>query len=69
MYKAGSLRAMAEEISKFKLDLAGVQEVRWDGGGIAPADEYTFLYGNGNENHGLLQGFPYMRKSYQQLRG
>jgi hypothetical protein len=28
MYRAGSLRAVAEEISKYKLDLAGIQEVR-----------------------------------------
>jgi hypothetical protein len=35
MYRARSLRAVAEEILKYKLDLAGVQEVRWDGGGIA----------------------------------
>jgi hypothetical protein len=33
MYRTGSLRAVAEEISKYKLDLVGVQEVRWDGGG------------------------------------
>jgi hypothetical protein len=29
LYRAGSLRAVAEEILKYKLDLAGVQEVRW----------------------------------------
>jgi hypothetical protein len=45
MYRTGSLRAVAEEISKYKLDLLGVQEVRWDGGGIAPAGDYTFFYG------------------------
>jgi hypothetical protein len=28
VYKAGSLRAVAEEISKYNLDLVGVQEVR-----------------------------------------
>jgi exonuclease III len=50
MYRAGSLRAVAEEISKYKLDLVGVQEVRWDGGGTEPAVEYTFIYGKGNEN-------------------
>jgi hypothetical protein len=38
-YSAGSLRAVAEEISKYKLDLVGVQKVRWDGGGTEPADE------------------------------
>jgi hypothetical protein len=29
----------------------GVQEVRWNRGGTEPADEYTFFYGKGNENH------------------
>ncbi|PNF36339.1 hypothetical protein B7P43_G00511 [Cryptotermes secundus] len=54
LYRAGSLRAVAEKISKYKLDLAGVQEVRWDGGAIAPAGDYTFFYGKGNENHELV---------------
>jgi hypothetical protein len=53
MYIAGSPRAIAEEISKYNLDLVGVQEVRWDGGGTEPAGEYTFFYGKGNENHEL----------------
>jgi hypothetical protein len=48
---------VAEEISKYKIDLAGVQEVRWDGGGIAPAGEYTFLYRKGKENNKLGTGF------------
>jgi hypothetical protein len=30
MYKVGSLRAVVEEISKYKLNLVGVQEVRWE---------------------------------------
>jgi hypothetical protein len=34
----------AKEISKYKLDLVGVQ-VRWDGGSTEQADEYTFFYG------------------------
>jgi exonuclease III len=42
--RAGSLRAVAEEISKYKLDLVGVQEVSWDRGGTEPAGEYTFLW-------------------------
>jgi exonuclease III len=42
MYRAGSLRAVAEEISKYKLDLVGVQEVRWGGGGTEHAGDYTF---------------------------
>jgi exonuclease III len=42
MYRACLLRALVEEISKYKLDLLGVQEVRWDGGGTKPAGEYIF---------------------------
>jgi hypothetical protein len=39
MYRAGSLRTVAEEISKYKLYLVGVQEVRWEGGGTEPSGE------------------------------
>jgi hypothetical protein len=57
MYKAPSLRALAEEISKYKLyyklNIVGVQEVRWDGGRTESAGDYTFFYGKGNENHEL----------------
>jgi hypothetical protein len=65
MYRAGSLRAVAEEFSKYELDLVGVREVEWDKGGTEPACEYTFFYGRGNEN----QVFSYIKELYQQLRG
>jgi hypothetical protein len=32
---------VAKEISKYKSDLVGVQEVKWDRGGTEPAGEYT----------------------------
>jgi hypothetical protein len=48
MYRTGSLRVTEVEISKYKLDLVGVQEVIWDGGGTERAGKYTFFYGNGN---------------------
>jgi hypothetical protein len=43
LYRAGSLRTVAEEVSKYKLDLVGEQEVRWDGSGTEPA-QYTFFF-------------------------
>jgi hypothetical protein len=54
-YRAGSLRAVAEEISKYTL--VRLQEVRWDGGGTERAGEYTFFYGKGNENYELGTDF------------
>jgi hypothetical protein len=30
LYRSGSLMAAARELARYKLDLAGVQEVRWD---------------------------------------
>jgi hypothetical protein len=53
LYKAGCLMTAAKEISKYKLSLVGLQEVRWNTGGTELSDEYTCLYGKGNENHEL----------------
>jgi hypothetical protein len=44
---------VAREVSKYKLDLVGVQEVRWDRGGTEAAGEYIRFYGKGNEKHEL----------------
>jgi hypothetical protein len=61
----GSLMTILRELARHKLDLVGVQEVRWEGSGTEPAGEYTFIYGKGKENHELGTGF----FVHQQLRG
>ena len=43
--------AAARELARYKLDLVGAQEVRWDKGGTVRAGDYIFFYGKGNENH------------------
>jgi exonuclease III len=57
LYRSGSLKTVARELGKCNLDLVGVQEVRWDQGGTERAEDYTFLYGAGNEDHQLKTGF------------
>ena len=32
LYRASSLKAAASELARYKLDVVGVQEVRWDKG-------------------------------------
>jgi hypothetical protein len=42
LYMAGSLVTVSKELSKYKLDLVGVQ-VRWEVDGTESAVKYTFL--------------------------
>jgi hypothetical protein len=48
LYRADSLMTVLREPARYKLDLVGVQEVRWQGGGTEPAGKYTLFYGIGN---------------------
>jgi hypothetical protein len=42
LYRAGSLRAAARELAMYKLDVVGVQEVRWEKVGTVQAANYNF---------------------------
>jgi exonuclease III len=67
LYRAGSLITVARDLGKYKLDLVRVQEDRWEKEGTERAEDYTFLYGKGNEDQQLGTGFLVIRESYQQL--
>jgi hypothetical protein len=45
LYRSVSLETIARELGKYKLDLVGVQEVRWDKGGTERAEDYKVLVG------------------------
>jgi hypothetical protein len=62
-----SVKTVARELGKYKLDLVGVQEVRWEKGGTERAEDYTFLYGQGNGDHQLGTGFFVHKRTYQRL--
>ena len=59
LLRAGSLKAAARELARYIyiFDLVGVEEVRWDKGGMVRAGVYNFLYEKGNKNHQLGTGF------------
>ena len=42
LYRAGSVTAAARELAMYKLDLVGVQEVRWDKG--AQYEQGTIIF-------------------------
>jgi hypothetical protein len=51
-YDSGSPKTVLGKLTKYKLDLVGVQ-IRWDKGGTEIAENCTFYYGNGNVDHRL----------------
>jgi hypothetical protein len=66
---AGSLMTVSRELSRYKLDLVGMQQVIWEEGGTEHAGKYTFFCRKGNEDYKLGTVFLCIRGSYQQLRG
>jgi hypothetical protein len=43
LYRAGSLTTAVRELARYKLDLMGVQEVRWSKVGMVRAGDYIFF--------------------------
>ena len=43
LFRAGALMAATRELARYKLDLVGVQEVRWEKEGTVKAGGYSFF--------------------------
>jgi exonuclease III len=57
LYRVGTVMTVSRELARYKLDLVGLQEVRWQARGTQPAGEYRFFYRKRNENNELGTGF------------
>ena len=67
-YRAGSFKAAARELGRYKLDVVVVHEVRWDKGGSVTTGDFDFFYRKGNENHQLGTGFFVHRRIVSALK-
>jgi hypothetical protein len=62
LYRSGSLMTIEKEISKYKLHLVGLQEVRWDRSGTKPAGKYIFSMESGKGIINYIQVFFFVHK-------
>ena len=46
LYRSGSLTAAARKLARYKSNLVGLQEVRWNKEGTVRPGDYNFFYGN-----------------------
>jgi hypothetical protein len=65
----GGLPEDSFEGTRYKLDLVGVQEVRWEGCGTEPAGEYTVFYGKMDENRELDTVFLVYKRIISAVKG
>jgi hypothetical protein len=57
LFRAVSITAAARKLTRYNLDLVGLQKVKWDKGGTARAGDYNYSYIKGNRNQLLVTGF------------
>ena len=57
LYRPGSVTAAARELARYKLDLVGALEFRWDKWGTVRAGDDNFFCGKGKANYHLGTGF------------
>jgi hypothetical protein len=65
--RVGAIKSIVMELEKYKLDLVGVHEVRWEGRDIKQQTTTHFSMEKGMFIDNKGQDFSYIIKSFQQL--
>jgi exonuclease III len=68
LYRIDSLTTVVRELEKYKLDIVGVQEVRWEKVSTERAEDYTFFCRQGNRDHQLGTGFFVQKRTASAVR-
>jgi len=67
--RSGSLTTVAKELTRYKLNLVCVQEVRWDKGSTVSAGDYICFHGKRKQKSSVGKRFYlYTTEEYRQLR-
>jgi hypothetical protein len=57
LYRIRSLTTLARELGQYKLDLVGMQVVRWEKSGTEWAEDYTFFPWKGEWGPSVMDRF------------
>jgi hypothetical protein len=65
LYRSGSVTTAARDLARYKLDLVGAQNFKWDKGGMVRAGITFFFHGKRYEIHHLVTQYfvPHRRVS------
>jgi hypothetical protein len=53
----GTLKNLIQELKKYKIDIAAIQEIRWKGNDIFVSDDYTICYSGISDKNIFGTGF------------
>jgi hypothetical protein len=52
LLKPGKMQELAEQITRIKLDVVAIQEIRWSGTGLSQKKDFSFYYSGANNDTG-----------------
>ena len=68
LYRAGALARLSDELLRYRIVIAALQEIRWRDSDILNTKEYTIFY-SGNNSNTLETGFEVKREAVNAIIG